>query len=242
MRVIGIFETLTLAPNGLSLVEISTRLGSPKSSLLLLLRPLVAQGYLLHADSRYRLGPAAFHLASSILSTRRQPEQLRTAMEWLARESGETVMLTVLERDSCMVNYTEVIPSEQLVRYVAPVGSMRPLYTSAAGRLFLAYQDEAWREAYLKKTKFKPITPHSVTNVDMLRKILEKTRQDGLSVTMEETILGAAGCAAPVFNADGSVTTALLVGAPADRFKRNLPQLSALVREAAARASAIQPK
>ena len=241
IRVIGLFEAAAGAENGLSLVELSNRLDSPKSSLLLLLRPLVAQGHLLHADGRYRLGPAAFRLASTILAARRLPDQLRVAMEWLAQESGETVILTAIERDSGMVTYLDVMPSAQPVRYVVPAGSTRPLYSSAAGRLLLAYQEPAWREAYLKRTKLKPITPHSTTSLAALRRILETTRLDGVSATIEETIMGAAGCAAPIFDGDGTVSTALLVGAPADRFRRQRERVIALVREAAARGSASQP-
>jgi IclR family transcriptional regulator, acetate operon repressor len=237
IRVIGLFEAIAGAQQGLSLVDLSNRLDSPKSSLLLLLRPLVAQGHLLHADGRYRLGPAAFRLASLMLAARRLPGQVREAMEWLAQESGETVILTAIERESGTVTYLDVIPSEQPVRYVVPAGSTRPLYTSAAGRVLLAFQDEGWLQSYLKRTKLKPMTPHSVTSIAALREILRQTRLAGVAVTFEETILGAAGCAAPIFESDGSVATALLIGGPAERFRQGRERLTALAQSAAARAS-----
>ena len=242
MRMIGLLEALAGRPQGMSLVDLSQSLDSPKSSLLTLLRPLTASGHLLHASARYRLGPAAFRLAGTMLASQRMPEQLRAALEWLARESGETAILTAIDRDAGLVTYVEVIPSEQPVRYVVPSGSTRPLYSSAAGRMLLACQDKAWCEAYLKRTPLRAITPRSTTSVVALRKILAETRRQGFSVTIGETILGAAGCAAPVVGMDGQVNAALLIGAPAIRFERSLKRITALVTEAAARASAGVPR
>lgn len=239
LRVLGLFEIVAGMKDGCTLVELSRQLGSPKSSLLLLLRPLVAQGHLIHIDGRYRLGPAAFRLAGTILAARDQSDQLRGAMEWLARESGETVHLATIERELGLVTYVEIIPSEQPVRYVPQLGSMRPLHSSSAGRALLAFQPEAWREAYLERTQLKRLTPHTTTSLAVLRGILEEIRQDGIAVTVEETILGAAGCAAPIIEADGSVSAALMVGAPADRFRREVDRIRGLVKEAAARVSAV---
>lgn len=238
LRVLGLFEAVAGSKDGLALADLARSLGSPKSSLLLLLRPLVTQGHLTHIDGRYRLGPAAFRLASTILAARDQSDQLRNAMEWLARESGETVHLTTIERELGLVAYVEIIPSEQPVRYVPQLGSMRPLHSSSAGRVLLAFQDASWREEYLKRTQLKRLTPHTTTSVAELRRILDDVRCEGVCVTIEETILGAAGCAAPIVDADGGVSTALLIGAPADRFRREVDRYKNLVREAASRVSA----
>ncbi len=237
MRVVGLLEALAQAPQGLPLADISTTLEAPKSSLLALLRPLVARGYLLHDGFRYSLGPEAFRLAAAMQAAQRMPDQVRAAMEWLAEQSGESVFLCAIDRAAGLVTYVEVIPSTQPVRYVVPAGSTRPLYTSSAGRVLLAFQDDAWRDAYLKRTPLKPVTPRTTTGIVALRRILATVRQDAVAVTIGETIQGAAGCAAPIIGVDGSVTSALLVGAPAERFERNLKRIAALVKQAAARAS-----
>jgi hypothetical protein len=51
-RLLALFDVLSTAPNGSSLAELSTLLGSPKSSLLNLLRPLVSEGFLVHDETR----------------------------------------------------------------------------------------------------------------------------------------------------------------------------------------------
>lgn len=238
MRVIGLFDALAAAEGGLALVELSQLLGSPKSSLLTLLRPLVSSGHMLHSGGRYRLGPAAFRLASGILASRRYPEEIRAALEWLAEQSGETVFLTAIDREAGLVAYIEMIESPQAVRYVPTAGSTRPLYTAAAGRMLLAHQDPKWVEAYLRRTELKKVTERSITSLTRLREIIERTRREGVSVTDGETVSGAAGCAAPIFGDDGTVDMAILIGAPRERFAQNAERMIVLVKEAAARASA----
>ncbi|MGE3759637.1 MAG: helix-turn-helix domain-containing protein, partial [Pseudobdellovibrionaceae bacterium] len=44
-RVLGLFDAIAHAGDGLTLARLSVELKSPKSSLLTLLRPLVAKGY-----------------------------------------------------------------------------------------------------------------------------------------------------------------------------------------------------
>ncbi len=67
-RLLGLFDVLSMTPDGMSLAELNVTLESPKSSLLNLLRPLVAEGYLIHSAGQYRLGPSIFRLAASVMS------------------------------------------------------------------------------------------------------------------------------------------------------------------------------
>jgi len=50
---------------------------------------------------------------------------------------------------------------------------------------------------------------------------------------------GAAGVAAPIFNADGSVTAGLLIAAPIERFEKQLPLFKRWLHEATSIVSGI---
>jgi DNA-binding IclR family transcriptional regulator len=91
-RVLGLFEALAAADGGLTLTQLSTALDAPKSSLLLLLKPLVAMGYLEHGAARYTRGAAVFRMAASILSARRFPRLIRPYMEALVARTRESVL------------------------------------------------------------------------------------------------------------------------------------------------------
>lgn len=237
MRILGIFETIAKTSEGMTLAQLSTSLASPKSSLLLLLRPLVANDYLVHGSGLYRLGPSIFRLASDVLSVRDFSKLIRPYLEDLAQRTGESVFLAAIDLDAQVASYVECIDSPQAVRYSVPPGTVRPLYTSAAGRLLLAFQEDEFRERYLKSVKLKALTPLTSTDRNALKRELDAIRLAGVSISMGEAVVGAAGIAAPVLSADGTVTHALLVAAPVDRFKSALPHLRKTVMEIAQNAS-----
>jgi DNA-binding IclR family transcriptional regulator len=240
-RLLGLFDALARSPDGLSLADLNVTLGSPKSSLLNLLRPLVSEGYLLHDGSRYRLGPAVFRLAASIMSVWNFSKVLHPYLEDLAGRCHETVYVGILDRDQGLITYVDVIESSQSVRYAMPVGTSRPLYCTAAGRLLLAHADKDWVDEYIQKTKMERRTPQTIAGKRELRAELEKVLLDGYSVSVGELMRESAGIAAPIFGSDGKVVAALAIGAPSDRFEAERPMLQEVLLEVARRASGMMP-
>lgn len=237
VRLLGLFEEIAQASDGLSLAELSLRLGSPKSSLLAMLRPLAAGGHLRHAQGRYRLGPAVFQFAQRILGGRQMSTLLRAAMQELWEQSEETVILTAIDRDAEVVTYIECLESPQMVRYAVPPGTVRPLYSSAAGQVLLAFQEPAWRDRYVATIKMKPMTPLTLTTRDALRRRLAQIHSVGLSISHMEAIPGAAGVAVPIRRAGGEAREALLIAGPAERIAANQDRLRAMLRDLGGRLS-----
>lgn len=238
-RLLGLIGAIARADDGLTLARLSAELDAPKSSLLLLLRPLVAMGYLSHSAARYRLGAAMFRLASDVLSLQSFPKLIRPCMEALVARTRESVFLATIDRERKVVTYVERIESPQAVRYSVPAGTTRALYPSAAGRALLAFQDEAWREKYLRTVRLLPLTGRTVVDRAALKKEIDAIRRAGVAITEGEAVDGAAGIAAPVFGAGGEVAHALLIGAPIARFRSELPALREALVEVAARASGL---
>ena len=52
-RILALFDLVAQSDQGLSLAELSTALDCPKSSLLVLLRPLTEKGYLMRENDAY---------------------------------------------------------------------------------------------------------------------------------------------------------------------------------------------
>lgn len=239
VRLVGVLEALARSEEGLGLAELSLALGAPKSSLLGLLRNMVGSGHLAHAHGLYRLGPRAFRLAAEILAVRRFPNLVRPVLQDLNARTSETVFLVQLDRVARRATYVEGFDSPNPVRYTVPTGTSRPLYVSAGGLMLLAFQERAWIDAYLGSVSLDPLTPRTITDVGELRQRLQTIRRDGFAISIGETVPGAAGVAAPIFNSDGSVTAGLLIAAPVERFERELPKFKRLLREATAIVSGI---
>jgi DNA-binding IclR family transcriptional regulator len=206
-----------------------------------ILRSLVRLGYLAHAHGLYRLGPRSFRLAADMLAVRRFPSLVRPVLQDLHARTEETVFLVQLDDVARRVTYVEGIDSPNPVRYTVPTGTTRPLYVSAGGLMLLAFQDPAFIDTYLRSVSLDPLTPRTITDVGKLRQRLQTIRRDGFAVSLGETVPGAAGVAAPIFNADGSVTAGLLIAAPIERFEKQLARFKRLLQDATSIVSGITP-
>ena len=236
-RLLGLFDVLAKSKDGMTLAELNQALKSPKSSLLNLLRPLVIDGYLACDSGRYRLGPSIFRLAANIMSVWNFSSTMRPYLEELAQRCGESVYLGVLDTAGSVITYVDSIDSQKAVRFSVPVGAARPLYSTAAGRVLLAFGDQEWVDEYLRTTKFAAYTQYTVTSRKALREELEKIRRTRISVSMGETFPESGAIAAPIFGADGKLIAAIAIGAPVSRLEPELAELRPVIADIAARAS-----
>jgi DNA-binding IclR family transcriptional regulator len=238
-RLLGIFDVLAKATDGMSLAELNVALESPKSSLLNLLRPLVAEGYLMHDGGRYRLGPSIFRLSAGVMAAWNFSKTLRPYLVDLSKSTNETVYIGVLDTASKEITYVDVIESDQSVRYSMHVGMRRPLYCTAAGRVLLAHAPESFVNDYMKTVKFERRTPQTIASKKALRDELDHIIATGLSVSRGELLPDSAGVSSPIFGPNGNVIAAMAIGAPLERFDRERPQLEAQMIRVAQRASAV---
>jgi DNA-binding IclR family transcriptional regulator len=236
-----LFDALAKSAEGLTLAELNTALKSPKSSLLNLLRPLVADGFLTYADGHYILGPAIFRLASSIMSVWNFSQLVRPYLEELGRRTGESVYVGVLDRESKVITYVDALDSRHTVRYSVPIGAARPLYCTAAGRVLLAFSNPEFQDEYLRTTRLEPRTPRTISSRKALMDELHKILTTRISTSVGEMFPEAAGLAAPIFGADGRVIAAMAIGGPAERLQPRMAELKPILAEISIRASGIAP-
>jgi DNA-binding IclR family transcriptional regulator len=235
--VLGLLETLANSKDGATLVELKVTLQTPKSSLLNLLRPLTSDGYVTRDRDSYRLGPSVFRLASSIMSVWNFSGTLRPYLEELARATEESVYLGVLDTVGKAITYVDAIESSHAVRYSVPVGASRPLFSTAAGRVLLAFGDRTWVTQYLDGTSFTAFTPHTIQSREALQHELDRIRHTRISVSLGETFPESGAIAAPIFDANGTLMAAIAIGATVTRLEHRLAERRPVIRDVAARAS-----
>lgn len=241
-RVLSVLEAVADRRDGLSLSELAALVDTPKSSLLNMLKGLVASHHLTALNQRYRLGGASYRMAHMILAARPSMSPvLHEALEELLERTGETAVLTRLDPATMTVTYLEGIDSRQTVRYTVSLGSSRPLYSTAAGQAILAHEDEAAREHYLTHTPFRHLTPYTITDPDRLRAKLQTIRDDGFAISIQEGIVGAVGIAAALCDAGDQRhgRLALLVAGPVGRLDKRIDEVSRVVVEVAEKTSAM---
>lgn len=218
-RILALFDLVAQSDRRMSLSELSSALDCPKSSLLVLLRPLTEKSYLMRENDTYFLGPRIFQFAQTILTKHPFTSVLRGVMSDLVAQTGETVLYAVRDGDS--VIYSSVMESPQPVRYVAQTGANRPLFCSASGLVMLAYDTPEELDAYFRRTPLTPLTANSITDEKELRRMISAIRKAGYARTVGTAHVDAAGFGFPVFRADGKLAGALVIGAPVERAARN---------------------
>lgn len=239
LRVPEVLMALAAKPGGSSLAELSPRLKVPKTSLHRLLRTLERGGYLTSQGGLYRLGPTSFRLASLIGKSAPAsafPVSARPTIEWLARETQETVMLGVLSGDEPEVLYVDVIDSEAPVRFSVPIGDRRPLYCAASGQALLAFLPRDKQQDYLRETEFTRFTPFT-TGKEELQELLQEVRDTGVAFDDGGKIMGASGIASPIFDREGVAFASVSVAGPSERMEAERARLEPLVLSAGERIS-----
>lgn len=236
-RVLRLLRLLADHPAGLALTPLYVAMNAPKTSVLSLLRGLTAHGYLQHDDAIYRLGPASFSLGASLVSARSLDIVALPFLREAVARSGETALIASIDRAAGQLVYGPIIESARPIRYAVPVGTTRPLFASSAGRVLLAFQDEAWRCDYLRRADLRAMTEHSVTDRAQLARLIEEARVSGVAFTFGEVTPDVAGFSAPIFEPGGRVNAALVIAAPIERGRAAAADLRRLVMEIAANIS-----
>jgi DNA-binding IclR family transcriptional regulator len=241
LRVPEVLSAIAARPAGASLAELSLQLGLPKSSLHRLLRTLEHGGYLLHRAGHYTPGPEAFRLARTIGAASPSadfPACARPVLEWLAGQSGETVMLSVLSDARTESVYVEVIESEAPLRFSLRRGNRRPLFSTASGKAMLAFCPPDEQRRYLEQADFLQFTQET-TGRRAMPPLLDEARTRAVVFDRNGIVDGASGVASPCLDREGVLFCAVSVAGPTERIEAHRARLEALVLEAGERISRI---
>ncbi|NTI25958.1 IclR family transcriptional regulator [Rhizobium rhizogenes] len=231
-RVLDILEYMAGRREAVALSQIVRGLTLPKSSAHGLLQTLAARGHLVQDSAgRYMLIEAGRHG----FPFRRHEEPLVVKampfMERLRDESGETVLLSAMNAH-CDIRRLAKSVSRQPIRYDVNLDAAIVAYCTAMGRVLLAHAPQQTLEDYLSRVQFLSYTPYTITNVQEIRNILIKVRQDGYAINDQEFVTGSTGIAMPVFDATGNVVAALNLGTLTSRYIERHEALLSMLRKA----------
>lgn len=216
-RVLRVLEILANAESALTLVELSTRLGLPKSTVLRLLMVLESHRFVEKdlQSGAYRLGLKLFELGSKAIAQSNLGDRAKPHLRRLVFTTEETAFVCVL--DDGEVLSLEQVESSRTVRIPATIGWRAPAHCTAVGKALLAFLPDAELTTLVKKRKLSAYTPQTVTTSPRLRSELRLVRERGYAVDNEEMEEGLKCVAAPVREHSGKVIAALGILSPAFR-------------------------
>jgi IclR family pca regulon transcriptional regulator len=143
------------------------------------------------------------------------PRLLQPALDQLSERTKESATLSVLDGDQVVV--AARANARQTLRVSLSVGSHLPLFCSAAGRVLLAAMPEPQWTSLVERRHMTAFTPHTVTHMAGLRRLLLRCQDEGYAMCDEEIELGVRSIAIPVHNAQGEVVAAMSVSTRTER-------------------------
>ena len=216
----------------LTLQEIATRSGLPRSTTHRILDALVRLRWLDHTDGAYRLGLRSLELGGLAVAHNELREATAPLLHDLHLRTATTASLAVLDRLD--VVYLDKVGGRTDVG-ATRVGGRLPAHATAAGKAILAWTDP--REvAATFRGRLTPRTPRTLHTLEALEQELVAVRsRGGLAYDREESAAGVACVAAPLRGSGRAVGALSLTG---DARRMDLNRLSAFVADTARQASA----
>ncbi|MCT9932861.1 IclR family transcriptional regulator [Planotetraspora sp. A-T 1434] len=214
-RTVELLEALARAQRRLTLAELQTELGYPKSSLYMLLQTLLGRGWV-EADPSglaYGIGVRALLVGTSYLDRDPVVRAAAVVLEHVRAETNETVHLARL--DGTDMVYLASRESEHHLRFTSRVGRRQPAYATALGRAILATRPPHEVESLLPEA-LVALTPYTIIDRDALRDELDRARLNGYASEREQNVPGL-GCFAVALPYGMPVTDALSVSIPLAR-------------------------
>ena len=194
-RAFGIMEEVARSRDGISLAELSKRVGLHNSTTFHLVKTLVSLGYIrqIKDTKRYRIGRPLFALAASALDEIEMVSLAMPVLEDLSRETGEGGHFAVRMGDSVVVIARTAAPGA--FQLAERVGVVRPAHCTALGKVILAALRDDQLDRFLARVELTPVTPRSITEPRALKKDIDGVRRSGIAFDEANSILKSAAWA-----------------------------------------------
>jgi len=233
VRTLDIFELLASEPQGLTVSEISDKLGLARSSTHGLVRTLHARGYLMQdGGQRFHLGARLIQLGLNVVDRLELRASARLPLERLVEATHDTALLVVPEHGDLLF-VDKVLSDARDVRTDPRVSSRSPLHCSSLGKALLAALDDQSVLDVLDVVGLEGMTEFSIVDRDELLADLAHTRERGYAVDEQEALLGVFCVGAPVRDHTGRAIAAISLSTIKDFFSPEAtgPQVSAAAVE-----------
>ncbi len=232
-RAITLLRVISSA-DGLTLTELSHRIGMAPSTAHRLLTTLEQNGFveIVPQSGEWVVGVEAFRTGAAFLRRRKIATIGRTVMRDLMESCGETVNLGIEDGDD-VVFISQVETHEPIRAFFRP-GTRSPLHASGIGKALLAQMPDGRVRRILQKRGLPAFTEHTIADTARLFEELARIRKLGWALDNEERTLGMRCVAAPIYNEYGEAIAGISISGPTVRMpEARLGELGPMVARAA---------
>src|SRR5580693_6402165 len=176
---LAVIRAFTSERAALSLSEIAGITDMPAATTRRCLLTLEELGYVTRSGRSFLLRPKVLELGAAYLESMNIEQLTKTHLEELARNTGDSAALCVL--DGTEIVYVARASIRTLMRLEAHVGSRFPAHATSTGRVLLAGLSADHLRQYFDTATLEALTDRTVTDPAKLRRLIEECRRAGHS-------------------------------------------------------------
>jgi len=242
-RTFSVLAMFTVQRPEWTTTEIARACGLPIPTAHRILSALQIHGFVARDEAkRFHLGTAALEIGERARAVVDLRSLALPALRQLARESGETALLTVPSRSGDRSVCLERVESAQPLRLSVEPGRQLPLHAGASQKILLAFMPPQDIDRILA-APLDRLCRATITHPRALRHDLDQIRQRGWATSFEETNAGAWGLAVAVVDRADGVIAGLGLAGPSARLSpagalEHLPGLHHAAEQVAGRLGA----
>jgi DNA-binding IclR family transcriptional regulator len=199
-RTFQIIEFMARADDWVSLRTMSRELHINAAAVYRVLNNLKQNGYVRQEpqDSRYQLTLKIAWVSAQVLEHVQLRQIAHPFLQHLTSVTNETTHLAVLDGSEFV--YIDKVDNTQAMRMRSRVGQRGQLHCTAAGKSMLAFLPEPELASILRRVKFQPVTPNTITDARKFRDQLAAIRRLGYALDDEENEMGIRCIGAPIYD------------------------------------------
>ena len=213
-KALRIMELFTIQQSELGIREIGRKLSINPTTVYRLVTTLQNSGYLDQnpETQRYSLGPSLVHLASLYMHHNPLPLIATQVFESYSDKFEYNFYLGTLREYK--VVYLAVLDGRGPIKVVVEPGGTTTLQTTALGKVLLAFQDDAFINAFLESTSLDSFTSRSLETPEAVWKEIDEIRHRKYAINNGEHYKDVGAVGVPIFDHSGEVKVGISFAYP----------------------------
>lgn len=219
---LAIIELLSSSTKGLTMQDVISTTDVTSTTAYRILSTLLRLDYVVYNESgkTYKLSRKLLRLGYQTVGEHDVLETILPSLRVLRDKVKESVFFGVLGEEKGV--FIEQAQSVYPFKFVLEAGASFDLHNSAPGKALLAYSSPIIRESFLNKMHFERCTKNTIITRNAYIKELEKVREKGYAVDIEESLIGVVCVGAPIFDFESKPVGAIWISGPNSRLNEDV--------------------
>ena len=211
-RFFTVVETMTAIGRPARLQDIAQQSDASPSTVMRILNAMIENGYAVQNPETqfYSLSYKFLQISNSIRENLTINSLIHPYLYKITSRTDISSALAI-RVGSTLTYIDEVVTQSSMIRVHHHLGKQFPLYSTAAGKLFLSEMSAVELNKYFIEENMIPLTANTLTSRRKMEDALRDIKRNHYSYNNEEAALGMSCLAFPIYNSDGGLLAAISV-------------------------------